>query len=104
MTDKKRRRYVISSIIFNGRIYTEVIIDPHYELNHRDQINDDLILSLVMLLNDSYEVRHDQRGNYSYFVKKLKLAGKNFRLIWVTEKGNDYIGVINTFRDSRGEK
>ena len=104
MRGKQRRSYQISPIVFNGQIYTEVIIDPHYELRHRAKINDDLILSLVILLSGCFESGVDRKEDHTYFVKKIELDNKLFRLIWLTEKDKSYIGVVNAFRDRTGEK
>lgn len=47
----ERRSYKIDPIVVNGRFYSEVIIDSHYEEKHSENITDELILSLVVLLN-----------------------------------------------------
>lgn len=104
MSRRQRRSYQISAIVFNGKVYTEVIIDPHYELRHKDKINDDLILSLVGLLNGCFELEDDRKGSHSYFVKKLELGNKCLRLIWLVEDNRPYIGIVNAFRDRTGEK
>lgn len=76
-----------------------MIIDPHYELKHSRSINDEIILALVKLLHGfSYEPVA-AKENYQYFnVDGLEYQGKRYRLIWVLEKDESYIGIINAFR------
>jgi hypothetical protein len=45
-----RREYDIS-VTVNERRITKVVIDPHYELKHSDSVSDNVILSLVKLLD-----------------------------------------------------
>ena len=39
MFGMKRRSYKIDTIIVNGKAFSEVIIDPHYEENHSEHIS-----------------------------------------------------------------
>ncbi len=98
-----RRSYKIDSIIVNGRIFSEVIIDPHYEEKHSDNITDELILSLALRLNGRFEIPVSTKDEYSYFVTIIELNGKQYRLVWLLEADAVYIGVVNAFRDSKGE-
>lgn len=99
----ERRSYKINSIIVNGKIYSEVIIDPHYEEKHAEYINDELILSLVKLLNGRFEVPVDSKDGFDYFATIISLNSKYYRLIWLLEGDAVYIGIINAFRDGKGE-
>jgi len=76
-----------------------VIIDPHYELKHSRSINDDLILELVQKLHGgSFEPDETIEG-FEYFVSdNLQLSGKFYKLIWLKEKHQIYIGVVNAHR------
>lgn len=98
-----RRHYQMDSIIVNGSVYSEVIIDSHYEKKHSDQINDDLILSLVNRLNGRAELPADQNDEFTYFVTIIDLNKKQYRLVWLLQEGKVYIGVVNAFRDRKGE-
>ena len=64
-----RRTYKIAPITVNEEIYTEVVIDSHYELKHSEQINDELILSLVLLLDGAEELPEDTKEPFNYYVK-----------------------------------
>jgi hypothetical protein len=99
----ERRSYKIDSIVVNGRFYSEVIIDSHYEEKHSDHINDELILSLVKLLNGRFEIPVDSEEGFNYFVTIIELDLKYYRLIWLLENDAVYIGIVNAFRDSKGE-
>jgi len=93
-----RREYVVSLTI-NGVKISKAIIDSHYELRHADSISDDLILRLLQLL-DGQEFEPEQEiDEYQYFVSdRLEFEGKYYKLIWLLEKNQIYIGVINAYR------
>lgn len=94
----KRREYPIDLTINQTQI-TKVIIDPHYEKKHAESINDEIILSLVKTLNGKEFEADDVKGPYSYFVTdKINLDGKLYKMIWLMEDHEIYIGVINTYR------
>jgi hypothetical protein len=98
-----RRTYKIAPITVNEEVYTEVVIDSHYELKHLDHINDELILSLVILLDGAEQLPEDTKGPFKYYATIIELENKAYRLVWLLEDGKLYIGVINSFRDSKGE-
>jgi hypothetical protein len=78
----------------------EVIIDQHYTEKHFD-VSDWIILELVKHLNHR-EVDIKSKTNndlYSYFVAEpLFHNNKPYRLVFLIEAGQNYIGVINAFR------
>jgi hypothetical protein len=94
-----RKEYDIS-ITVNGLFINKVIIDSHYEDKHRESITDDIILKLVFLLNGE-DIEPDDSSNpcYTYFVNdKMLLEGRLYKLIWLLEKDQIYIGVVNAHR------
>jgi hypothetical protein len=94
----KRRAYEIQ-INVNGIEINKVIIDPHYEIKHSKVINDEIIIDLVHLLNGKEFVPEKVDGQFQYFKSEpLILNSKKYRLIWLLEKDQIYIGVLNTFR------
>lgn len=62
----KRRSYKIDTIIVNGKAFSEVIIDPHYEENHSEHINDEIILGLVRRLDGRRELPKGTDDEFSY--------------------------------------
>ncbi len=93
-----RREYGIS-IVVNFRRITKVIIDPHYEEKHAESITDDIILKLVQTLNGETVVPDSESPPYSYFVTdQIELDGKFYKLIWLLEDEQIYIGVVNAYR------
>lgn len=94
----KRREYNIS-ITINEILVTRVIIDPHYEEKHAESINDEIILELVKTLDGKFFDPDDEKTPYSYFVTdKIEYQEKFYRLIWLLEDHEIYIGVINAYR------
>ena len=93
----KRTNYIMS-LVFNGLKIDEVIIDPHYKINH-PEMNDDLILELVKKLSRLKLKPTSIRDDFYYFVEDpLYLDEKPYRLIITLEQGCHYIGVVNAFR------
>ncbi len=94
----KRREYPLS-IEVNGRLISKVIIDPHFEVKHSKSINDEIILELCKLLDNGTFPLHTEDEKFEYFVTdNLKLNGKRYKLIWILEDNDIYIGVVNAYR------
>lgn len=94
----KRRSYNID-IEVNGHAIKRVIIDPHYELKHSSSISDEIILSLVEKLDGGEFRPIDQEGQYLYFVNdRMQLGNKLYKLVWLLDKNEIFIGVINAHR------
>jgi hypothetical protein len=93
-----RREYEIN-IVINGRRVTNVIIDPHYEEKHGESITVEIIVELVKKL-DGQNVFPDERNPpFSYFTTdRMELKGKFYKLIWLLEDDEIYIGVVNAYR------
>lgn len=93
-----RREYSIS-ITVNEILITKVIIDTHYEAKHAESVNDDIILRLVKTLDGQTFEPDDEKPPYSYFVTdNILLNDKAYKLIWLLEDHEIYIGVINAYR------
>ncbi len=94
-----RRTYGIG-ITVNHRVFTKVVIDPHYEEKHAESINDLIILDLVKMLDGEVHLAKtkDEEG-FEYFVREgLIHKNKMYRLIWLTHENEIYIGVVNAYR------
>ncbi len=83
----ERRSYKITPIHINGIFVSEVIIDPHYELKHSNEVNDEIIWCLVRELDGRFELPEEINNGFSYFVTLVSYESKNFRLIWLLEEG-----------------
>ena len=95
-----RREYSID-ITVNSRKIQKVIIDTHYETKHRSSVDDELILRLVRLLDGGVFPPQDQNPPYEYFVTdQMKLDGKIYKLVWLLEGSQLYIGIVNAYRRS----
>jgi hypothetical protein len=93
-----RREYSIS-IEFNFKRINKVIIDPHYEEKHVESITDEIILELVKKLDGLVAIPDDVSPPYTYFTEdKMELNGKLYRLVWLLEDDQIYIGVVNAHR------
>ena len=94
----ERRDYKIF-ITVNSKTINRVIIDPHYEIKHGESVGDEIILSLVQMLDGKTFEPEAERDGFQYFkIDPLDLNGVNYRLIWLLEENEIYIGVVNAFR------
>lgn len=96
-----RREYTIKEIVINREKITRVIIDSHVD-KHKD-ITDDVILDLVRLLNDSEQFAEDMKGPFSYYANLLILDDLQYKIVWLLEENEIYIGVITVYRDRRSK-
>lgn len=96
-----RRDYPIHLIV-NGTRINRVVIDPHYEKKHAASIHDALILDLVrMLAGKSFEI-DSESGGFQYFVSdNLMLGTGRYKLIWLLEANQSYLGIVNAYRRKR---
>lgn len=94
----KRREYN-AHVVINGRLIRKVVIDRHYELKHSGSINDGIILELVNCLASEMFSEVERKKPYSYFkTGKIELKGKFYKLVWLLEDNEAYIGIINAYR------
>jgi hypothetical protein len=94
-----RREYAIQLNI-NNRVFTKVVIDPHYEDKHADSVSDEIIINLVKQLDGRIFLPKSVDGEgYQYFTNDhLELNGKLYKLIWLLHDHEIYIGVVNAYR------
>lgn len=93
-----RRRYSVNLTV-NGRHIKTVVIDPHYEVKHSATITDELILKLVAQLDGGDFTPETVIDTFEYYVNDdLILRDKRYKLIWLTEKDQLIIGVVNAYR------
>lgn len=93
-----RREYKTDIVINEIRI-TKIVIDPHFEEKHQSSINDELIIQLVESLDGGEYEPEAINSNFEYYKgERIKLNNKFYRLIWLMEKGQIYIGVVNAHR------
>ena len=94
------RREYSTYLNINGREIIKIIIDSHYELRHKESINDEVVLKLVKMLDGSeyLPVDIDENG-FEYFVNdNMSLDGKNYKLIWLLHANEIFIGIVNAYR------
>ena len=96
-----RRVYPISLVI-NGRALESVVIDPHYEEKHAESVSDEIILTLVKLLDGksfrAADVDVDEDG-FQYFVNDhMELDGRFYKLIWLLHEKELFVGIVNAYR------
>ena len=97
--DDGRRKYTLEkSINVNGFTIDEVIIDPHVD-KHKDHINDDLIISLITLLDGKIYKSVAEEDGFSYFLSRVLYMKTVNRLVWLLENNQFYIGVITSFKE-----
>lgn len=76
------------------------MIDPHYLTKHGDSVTDKTIIALVKMLDGRQFVPEDvDSDGFEYFVEdKMKLSGKIYKLVWLLNKNEIYIGIVNCYR------
>lgn len=95
------RRVYSADLVVNGIRINEILIDPHYEEKHGKSINDKLICDLVQQL-DLKELDPDEtQKDFSFFATDLSWNNKSYKLIWLIERSENYIGVINAYRTKK---
>jgi len=93
-----RREYDIR-ITVNGIKINKVIIDPHYEQKHAESVSDEIIVELVKKLDGLQTEPEDVEKPFQYFVSyPVMYEGKAYKLIWLLEDHEIYIGVVNAYR------
>ena len=94
----EKRDYPIF-IKVNGLSINKVIIDDHYQVKHSESIDDNLIIELVKLLDGQTFTPEAEKDGFKYFkTEPLQHEGCDYRLIWLLEEREIYIGVVNAFR------
>ena len=93
------RRYLLKLRV-NGVCVREVRIDPHVD-KHSD-ITDELILELVKTLGELDGILDDDEGRgFCYFVDFIELNKKCYKLVWLLEQDENYVGVVTAHRVRR---
>lgn len=94
----KRIEYQVP-ILFNGIKFSRVIIDQHYKKRHSDYMSDEIILSLVKMVQNQRWSPDSKQDEFDFFrIQPVHLNGNPYRLILVTRRSDDFLGVINAFR------
>ena len=98
--NKERRVYEIKTLYINRLFITKVIIDPHVD-KHSDHINDELILKIIRELHcKNYEYMMI-RNRFKYFRSFIKWDEKWYKIIWLLEDNESYIGIVTIHKDRR---
>ncbi len=93
-----RREYQVN-IVINDQRFSKLIIDPHYQEKHSDYMTDDLILELVKTLDGEEPESEPEDPPFSYYTKdRIKIGEKFYKLVWLFEEDQIYVGVINAYR------
>lgn len=97
-----RRELKIIPITINGRRISKVIVDPH--IDKHKEITDDVILDLVRELDGAEQRPDDTKTPFEYYVSRIKIYERNYRLVWLLEDNQLYIGIITAFREKKRRK
>ncbi len=87
---------------FNGVLYTELMIDPHYELKHKESISDGIIIALVLTLHKSFvDKQAISSSGYMFYEVDVELKNKLYRLVLTNPPDHSFLGVRNAYRRSK---
>ena len=93
------RRSYKTCLRINNRQISVVIVDPHYEAKHGSSIDDQIILELVKMLDGGTFPAADVVDDFEYYVTdSMSLHGKLYKLVWLLEKNQLYVGIVNVYR------
>lgn len=94
-----RRCYVIS-ITVNNIHFEELYVDPHFEIKHSESMDDEIILALSNQLDGRVHdpIAVDRDGFRYYRTEPMYFKGKPYRLIWLIDPDESYLGVVNCYR------
>jgi hypothetical protein len=98
----KRHEFKIRSIVINGRFISRVLIDQHVK-KHED-ITDDVIIDVVREMDGIEQLPDDRKGPYEYFATLVWHNNKQYRVVWLLEDNELYIGIITLFSDIKRKK
>lgn len=97
-----RRELKIRAITINGRRISKIVVDPH--LDKHSDITDDVILDLVRELDGAEQRPDDIKSPFEYFVSRVEIYEKQYRLVWLLEDNQLYIGIVTAFREKKRRK
>jgi hypothetical protein len=95
-----KREYEIKPLMVNNRVVSKLIIDSHVD-KHADHIDDDLIKLVVRCLDGEVYLPIDENDGFTYFATNLKHEENWYKLVWLLEGDDLYIGVITVYKDRR---
>jgi len=98
MEEKRRTHYLKNIITVNEISIDTVIIDSHVD-KHSEHITDQLILSLVQLLDGKTFTAVKVQEGFSYYVSRVLFAENVYRLVWLQKEGQFYIGIVTSFKE-----
>jgi hypothetical protein len=99
-----KREYEIEPLVVNNRVISKLIIDSHVDSHvdkHADHIDDELIKLVVRCLNGEVYLPIGEDNGFRYFATNLKYEEKWYKLVWLLERDDLYIGVITVYKDRR---
>lgn len=97
----KKETLLIRAISINGIRIDRIVIDEHIR-KHPD-ISHDVIIDLVRMLDGTENFPDDVDQDFEYFVSHLILSDKSYKLVWLLESNQVYIGIITAHRTRRSK-
>jgi len=92
-------------ITVNGISIKEIYIDPYWKKHQKEGISEELIIELVKLLDGKRSEIGKRYDNWVYFAEEpLFYSKKAYCLVWCLEDKQNYLEVIDCYRESNYEK
>ncbi len=95
------RSYSIE-IVLNEIQFKVLLIDSHYELNHKESMSDEIIIELVGTLHSLIlDEQARSSSGYSFYQTDVEYKGKSYRLVLTMPPDYSFLGVRNAYRRSK---
>ncbi|MCE8163298.1 MAG: hypothetical protein I3273_03920 [Candidatus Moeniiplasma glomeromycotorum] len=98
--------HLLKKLITVNRIsIKEIYIDPHWRKHEKEGISEELIIELVKLLDKKRFFFGKRYDDWVYFTNEPWFYNdKAYCLVWCLEDNQNYLEVVDCFRDSNYER
>lgn len=89
----------IGPLLINDRWIYRIVVDDH--VKKHPEITNEIIKELVKGLAWEKFESTKQATPYTYFAELRMFENKQYRVVWLVEDNQDFIGILTVFRDKK---